>query len=408
MGLENNPYRRKARPAAKTANNKREQLKQRRLKARKLRQARDRRDEQLFDEGGEFNPQRYDSPLTRSATANRTDRRMFNKQGEINAVDDRDALLQACHLLNNVTKKNADKLSFYNPSTEPSMEVKKARMEVLAAALNDPTGEGFRIVGQELLNPIKEILDYEGFARKFMRVRKLGQSELFRIPKDVRAVAYVIGGDGETPESRINTEWIFPEEYKISSFPTVDQLDILQMNYDVLDRAQDTARQEIELNEDKAAIDLVNAASQAINTVTGFATLGVAAFEDVRYQVERHRLVVENFLINRQEQSDVVKTMSAAIDPVGERELLLAGYIGTIYGAQVLTTAGTGVEEVIPAGTFFATTGADYLGEMGIRQELMSEPFNKYPMGETVKGWAFFEYVGFGIPNATAVAKGEK
>jgi len=365
------------------------------------------RDERLFEGGGSFNPQRYDSPSSRSATASRTDRRMFDKSGQVNAVDKRDAMVQIHQLLNEVTKRNASALSFYRPDTESKIS-KDAKRDILAAALTDPTGQGFHIVGQELALPIKVILDYEGFARKVYRVRKLAQAELFRIPVDIRSAAFVVGQDGQTPESRIKTKWITPPEWKVTSFPSIDIQDIYQMNFDVLDRAQDTARQEIELQEDKAGISLIDEAAQAINAVTSFGSLGIVAFEAVRYQVERHRLMVENFLISRAELSDIVTTMSTLVDPVTERELLLAGYIGNILNAQILTAAGTGVEEVIPAGTFYATTGADYMGEMGIRIELFSEPYNKYVLQETVKGWAFIEMIGFGIANARACAKGMK
>ena len=369
----------------------------------------DRRDERLFEGNGEFNPQRYSHPgRDEIRNATKTSRRMFDKTGQINAQDNKDALTQISHLLNQVTKKNADKLSFHNVDDGSDKINKEARRDILAAALTDPSGAGWHMVGQELALPIKAILDYEGFARKFYRVRQLGQAELFRIPVDIRSVAYVIGQDGQTPEARIRSKWITPTEFKIASFPTVDIHDIYLLNFDVLDRAQDTARQEIELQEDKAGIAALDAASTAINTTTTFASLGIGAFEDVRYQVERHRLMVENFLINRAELSDIVKTMSTAVDPVTERELILAGYIGTILNSQILTAAGTGVEEVIPAGTFYAVTGADYLGEMGIRMDLQSEPFNKYGFGETVKGWAFCEIVGFGLVNARSCSKGSK
>jgi len=381
----------------------------RRMAARSPSRFTDRRDERLFEGNGNFNPQRYSHPgRDEIRNATKTSRRMFDKTGQINAQDNKDALTQISHLLNQVTKKNADKLSFHNVDDGSDKINKEARRDILAAALTDPSGAGWHMVGQELALPIKAILDYEGFARKFYRVRQLGQAELFRIPVDIRSVAYVIGQDGQTPEARIKSKWITPTEFKVASFPTVDIHDIYLLNFDVLDRAQDTARQEIELQEDKAGIAALDAASTAINTATTFASLGIGAFEDVRYQVERHRLMVENFLINRAELSDIVKTMSTAVDPVTERELILAGYIGTILNSQILTAAGTGVEEVIPAGTFYAVTGADYLGEMGIRMDLQSEPYNRYAMGETVKGWAFVEIIGFGLVNARSCSKGSK
>jgi len=375
----------------------------RRLAARKRAKFQDNVDEQLFDESGEFNPQVYD--YSRQAKNNR---RMFDKQGNTNAWDDRDALVQANHLFNHVTKKNANRLSMYNPDAPSEKMSREAKMKIMAAALNDPTGAGFHMVGQELALPIKAILDYEGFSRKIYRTRKLAQGELFRIPKDVRATAWEVGQDGMSYESRMKTTWITPNEFKVTSFPTVDVLDIYHMNFDVLERAQDTARQEIMLQEDKAGITLIDRAARTDSETTTFASLGVGPFEDVRYQVERHRLFVTNFLVNRAEVSDVVKTMSANVDPVTERELLLAGYVGTFMNAEIITAAGVADQEVIPAGTFYAVASPDYLGEMAIRAELISEPYNKYPLQETVKGWAFYEIVGFGIPNSRSAAKGQK
>lgn len=378
-----------------------------RMKAQRRNKFADKRDESLFDGGGDFNPQRYDHD-SRIRNAANPNRRMFDKHGNINAVDKKDALTQIYHLLGNITSKNADKLSFSRVRGDEPQMTKEARRDILAAAIKDPSGQGFHIVGQELALPIKAILDYEGFSRKVYRVRKLAQAELFRIPVDIRSTAFTVGQDGQTPEAHIKTKWITPSEFKVTSFPTIDIMDIYHMNFDVLDRAQDTARQEIELREDKAGIALIDRASQADNIVTTFASLNVGAFEAVRYQVERHRLMVENFLISRAELSDIITTMSGFVDPVTERELLLAGYIGNLLNAQILTAAGTGVQEVIPAGTFYATTGADYMGEMGVRVELFSEPYNKYSHQETVKGWAFCEIIGFGIPNPRACAKGKK
>lgn len=379
----------------------------RRLYARK--EAASRKDEANFDETGNLNPirgQMKGGEVTRQnikqALGVPKAARMFSDKGEINAYDKKDALVQAAHLLQNVTRTAGARFSHEEGIS------KEARREVLARALKDPTGEGFALVGQELLLPIKELIDYEGWARKLYRVRPLGQGELFRIAKDVRAAAFIVGQDGQSVETRLYGKYIQPSEFKVTSFPSVDIEDIYQMNYDVLDRAQDTARQEIERKEDQAGLALIDRAAQAVNPVTTYATLGIAAFEDVRFQVERHRLIVEKFVINRQELSDVIKTMSTQVDPVTERELILAGYIGNILNAMIITSAGSGVQEVVKPGDFYALTGADYMGEMGIRVELFSEPYNKFVNQELVKGWAFAEIIGFGIPNPKSCAKGQK
>jgi len=361
-----------------------------------------RKDEKMYHEGT-YNPHAFGGRTELGQAVASPDSRMFDKKGQINAYDNKDALNQIAYLLNGLTRETPVRQA----RREDTMS-KEARRDILLSALKDPTGEGFAIVGQELLLPIKDIIDYEGWARKIYRVRPLAQGELFRIAKDVRSTAWVVGQDGQAIESRVYGRYIQPSEFKIASFPTVDIADIYQMNFDVLDRAQDTARQEVELQEDKAALALLDRAAQTVNAETFFSTLSIGPFEDVRYQVERWRLVVEKFLINRAELSDIVKTMSASVDPVTERELILAGYIGSILNAQIITAAGTGVEEVVPAGTFYAITGSEYLGEEGVRVELFSEPFNKYSNQELVKGWAFAEIVGFGISNSRSVARGTK
>jgi hypothetical protein len=403
MAHPNNPYVRAA--AALPAPRAAAAQPQRQAPPLSLRRTASRDGQALAGQNGEFNPNAFGGRNNGAAVADPKNR-IFNKAGQLNAWDRRDALTQIAYLLQNVTK-TAGMRDFSRQAGESQMD-KQARMQVLAAALQDPTGEGFAIVGQELLLPIKDIVDYEGWARKVYRTRPLAQGELFRIAKDVRATAWVVGQDGQSIESRLYGRYIQPSEFKVTSFPTVDIEDIYQMNYDVLDRAQDTARQEIELEEDKRGLALLDRAAVTVNSTTIFATLGIAAFEDVRFQVERHRLIVEKFLIARAELSDIIKTMSAAVDPVTERELILAGYIGNVLNSQIITTAGTGVEEVVPAGTFYAVTGSEYMGEMGIRVELFSEPFNMYAQQRLVKGWAFGEIIGYGIPNARSVAKGTK
>lgn len=361
--------------------------------------------EQMYDQDGQYNPHAFGGEGWRNgiqAALPDPRNRIFDKKGTLNAYDSKDALKQIAYLLQNASRESRQ-ARFARQGSQMAPE---QRRNILAAAVQDP--EGFQILGQELLLPIKDMVDYEGWGRKLYRVRPLQQGEFFRLAKDVRSTAWVIGQDGQGIEARLFGRFVTPSEFKIGSFPTVDISDIYTMNYDVLDRAQDTARQEIALEEDKRARALIDVASQTVNTVTTFGSLGVAAFEDVRFQVERHRLVVEKFLIARQELSDVVKTMSSQVDPVTERELILAGYIGSFLNAMIITSAGTGVEEVVPAGTFYAVTGPEYLGEMGIRVELFSEPFNMFAQQRFVKGWAFGEIVGYAIPNPRSCAKGMK
>ena len=328
--------------------------------------------------------------------------RMFDKHGQLNAYDKKDALQQIAYLLRDVARDARGARMFRRASEGLDDNQKR----LVQAAMHDD--EGFKLLGQELLLPIKSLIDYEGWTRKCYRVRTINQGELFRIAKDVRATAYVIGQDGQGIESKMFGRYVTPDHFKLASFPTVDLEEIWEMNYDVLDRAQDTARQEIELEEDKRGLALIDQVSTSVNNAVGFGTLGIGPLEDIRRQVERHRLMVEKFLISREELGDIIKTMSTQVDPVTERELILAGFVGNLLSASIITAAGTNNEQVIPDGNVYALTGPEYMGEMAIRMELFSEAFNQFALYKTVKGWIFAEMVGFVIANPLSVAKGVK
>lgn len=367
-------------------------------------------DEQNFEAQGQaglFNPKRFagyaDQGSIRRAMSSPTER-MYDSKGEMNAWDNKDAFVQSAYLMNHVAKQSP----LTRISRQASSAEKEERRKILAAALNDPTGEGFALVGQELALPIKAIIDYEGFIRKILRVRTLAQGELFRIAKDVRATAYVVGQDGQALPARAYGTYILPDESLIASYVEVSLMELYQINFDVLDRMQDTARQEIELEEDKRGIRILDKAAQAFNSVSSFSTMSLSVLENLRYQVERNRLIVDKFLINRQELSDIEINMSGSVDPVTQREWNLAGYVGRFLGAHIMTVAGTGVEEVIPPGTLYAVTAPEYIGEIGIRIELFSEPYNNLVKQDASKGFAFMESFGMGIPNSRSVSKAVK
>lgn len=346
-----------------------------------------RQDEQNFGSDGQYNPARPDSR-----------ERLYNRAGELNASDNKDAFAQIRYLQDQMQKQSP----FGRMARTASVAEQTERRKVLAAALND--AEGFALVGQELALPIKMMIDYEGWVRKVYRVRTLAQGELFRIAKDVRASAWVIGQDGQAKASQLFTNYILPDEAMIASFVEVNLMELYQANFDMIDRGTDTARQEIELEEDKRGVRLLDRAALT-NVVSTYTTMSLAVLENLRLQVERNRLMVDKFLINRAEIADIQINISGNVDPVTQREWNLSGYIGQWLGARFMTATGVGVEEVVPAGTIYAVTAPEYLGEMGIRMELFSEPYSQLPNHQFSKGFGFAEIVGFGIPASKSVAK---
>lgn len=356
--------------------------------------------------GEEFNPMNVGKAGKSGNLSRSASERMFNNRGEINASNTTEVLNSIKHLLDGMADGSYDiERSASYAGEGVSAQESEA---ILREAFSDPSSEGFRQVGQGLLNPIKEVIDYEGLARKIFAPRTVKAGEVVRYDKDVYVNAWVIAEDGQTPQSVVEGRYVYPPEFEVTAYPSIEIKDKYRAQYDILARTQDRARMAIEYQEDLAAINLLQSGANASNTTTFFATLNLAALESIRYQIERHRLICDKFIIHRQEVSDLVNTLSTQVDPVTQRELIMAGYIGTVLNAMIVTTAGTQTFEILDPGSVVAVTAPEYLGGMPIRVELFSEPVNEFMEGRPRQGWFWYELISQVLVNPAGVAIGTK
>jgi hypothetical protein len=356
--------------------------------------------------GNEFNPMNVGKAGKSGNIQVSAAERMFNNQGEINASNNTEVLEKIKHLLDGMADGTYDVQRTASYAGE-GMSVAESDA-ILREAFSDPSSEGFRQVGQGLLNPIKEVIDYEGLARKVFAPRTVKAGEIVRYDKDVYIRGWVIAEDGQTPQSVVEGRYIYPPEFEVTAYPSIEIKDKYRAQYDILARVQDRARMSIEYQEDLALINLLQAGANATNTTTFFATLNLAALEGIRYQIERHRLICDKYIIHRQEVSDLVNTLSTQVDPVTQRELIMAGYIGTVLNAMIITTAGTQTFEILQPGEVVAVTAPEYLGGMPIRVELFSEPVNEFMEGRPRQGWFWYELIAQVLVNPAGVAQGTK
>jgi hypothetical protein len=355
--------------------------------------------------GEPFNPKNF-GPAGRSGTRREAaTEKLWNNQGEVNANNTREVLEKVQGLLAGMSDGTYDVVNRSAAMDEAQSDT------ILRQAFSDPTTEGFKQVGQALLNPIKEVIDYEGVMRKTWAPRSVKQGEVIRYDKDVFVVAHVIGEDGMTPQSVVEGKYVYPPEFEVSAYPSIELKDQYRAQYDILARAQDKARQGIEYKEDLASINLLRAGGNIKNNTTFFASLNLAAIEAMRYQIERHRLICDKMIINRAEVSDMINTMTpAAVDPVTRRELMMAGFLGTILNVMFITTAGTNPYnyEILAPGEVIAVTAPEYLGGLAVRVELMSEPVTEFHEGRPRRGWYWWEMMALALIVPAGVALGHK
>lgn len=287
-----------------------------------------------------------------------------------------------------------------------AMEAHRKTAE-LNAALHDPTG--IAIVGQEMANPVREILDFEGIFRRILPVRPVKQGEVVRYDKDPYVIAYTLSRDARTPESRVRVSYVFPTPQEIGALITLELRDLYEAGYDVMARTMDRGRQAVEFREDKVGIGFLEKAVQSRKQMVYFSTLNLAAIEAIRYQVEKNRIPGDKLLINRRELQDIVSVLSSEVDPVTNRELVLSGYLGNVLNMPVLTSAGPdGKFEVVPPGTVYCVTAPTMLGGLPIWHDLASEPVNQFNTGRAVRGWFWYMFEAPVIINNRGVSKGIK
>lgn len=339
--------------------------------------------------------------------------KLFNTHGELNAANVQDALSQIV--------KYASIIEDLNPSnavqaSKPSL-TDDQRDEMIKQALM--TQEGKIALGQAMATPIRRNLDYQGVGRKALVVDPLPQGALPVYDRDIDVAAVVISSNGTAPESRVFGDRVTVPEFEIVSNPTVRIAEVKRRRFNVIDRAQQKARQEIQAQEDANVFAALEFAGQAENAPqalapialggTGVTSARAGALQksgmlNLKREIDRWDLVTSKYFLNINEFTDILDWESAgatgasAVDPVTQRELLQTGLYGHIFGADII------VSKIVPAGTAFAVADPEFVGVMPVRQDIEVLPADEPK--QLKLGWVVSEIVGIGIVNPRGVAVG--
>lgn len=332
----------------------------------------------------------------------------YGKQGQLNAGSVRDAL-------SNIVKY-ASILEELQPANtglaqQPSF-TDEQRDELIKRALM--TQEGKMALGQAMANPIRRNLDYQGVGRRVLVIDILPQGALPVYDRDIDVAAAVISSNGTAPESRIFGDRVVVPEFEVVSNPTVRIAEVRRRRFNVIDRAQQKARQEIQAQEDAnifAALDFAGDASLGgENTAQDITDAGLLKRDllSLKKQVDRWDLVTTKFLMNINEFTDILAWGSGGgqgsgggeVDPVTMREVLQTGLYAHIWGADII------VSKIVPVGTAFAVADPEFVGVMPIRQDIEVLPADEPK--QLKLGWVVNEIIGIGIVNPRAVCAGRK
>lgn len=334
---------------------------------------------------------------------------LFNTHGEMNATGIKDALAQIVKyatILENMEPANT------GLAQQPSFNDEQ-RDELIKRALL--TQEGKIALGQAMANPIRRNLDYQGVGRRVLVIDPLPQGALPVYDRDIDVAAVVVASNGAAPESRVFGDRVTVPEFEVVSNPTVRIAEVRRRRFNVIDRAQQKARQEIQAQEDANIFAALDYAADATlggeNTAQDIADAGLLKrdLSEIKVQVDRWDLVTTKFLMNILEFNDILNWGSGGgqaagvggeVDPVTMREILQTGLYAHIWGADII------VSKIVPPGTVFGTADPEFVGVMPIRQDIEVLPADEPK--QLKLGWVVNEIIGIGIVNPRGCAVGRK
>lgn len=130
--------------------------------------------------------------------------------------------------------------------------------------------------------------------------------------------------------------------------------------------------------EDKMFIMLLDKCAEESNNICKINKFNSSMFDTIQKMIELHRIVSSNFLINREQLSDIVRDseLKTTVEPTTERELIIYGYIGNYFATNIITSSSDIKEGPVASGTVYCLPHSDVLGSLKRSLELTYDESN--------------------------------
>jgi hypothetical protein len=266
------------------------------------------------------------------------------------------------------------------------------------------TEEGRIALAESMANPIQTSLLYQSIGRKLLVVDPLPQGALARYEKDIDSPATLISKRGQAPDVIIEGADFLVPTFEITSYPQIRLSQVKQRMFNIIDRAQVKAKNEISIQEDTQVFKAVDAAvptsgtaafNHLIATSSGRLTLDLinAAFA----KIEKHRLTVSKIVLNSARFADIRAWGKDYFDFVTQREVLLTGVFGRLWTSDIL------ISNLVPDSSVLVLAPAEFVGVMPVRQEITVIPADK--PSRLRLGWVVYEELGIAVVNPKGISK---
>ncbi len=250
-----------------------------------------------------------------------------------------------------------------NPVATPSISTTKS---LIARYSSTPRGRA--VMANKMTPSLRRFRDYSAVGRMAYLVESIEDGALPLYDKDPTVPAYAIGENGDLVEELISSERVAALMFVLGALPMIPFTLIREKRFDVIKRTIELGVAGIREKEDVRVFATMDAmASDSDNPHPDFAIAApfpADAVADAISVIRQHGLNCARIFINGRDYADFMKFDRDVLDPETQQGLLRSGYLGKVYGCQVIQS------RVVPVGTVYFCGEREYYGRMPIRQDL--------------------------------------
>lgn len=251
-------------------------------------------------------------------------------------------------------------------------------------------GQGRVQMAAKMTPSLRRYRDYSAVGRKAFLVEDLEDGALPLYDKDPIIPAYSVAEQGDSIVSLANSERVFAPLYEIASLPKIPLTQIRERRYDMIKRTIELGVAAVKEKEDVRVFATINALAEDADNphedIVVAAPLTADAIADGVAAIEEHGLRAARIFMNGRDYADLRKFDHSVIDQETMQALFRTGYVGKIYGCQIIRT------RVIDPGTVYICGEREYYGRFPVRTELTVITADK--PDERMVGFSIFEQVG--------------
>jgi hypothetical protein len=267
------------------------------------------------------------------------------------------------------------------------------------------TASGRAKLAASMVQPLRLRRDYTSVGRKTFLVEQLPDGALPIYDKDPNVTAYIVGEEGQNILAIQKPRRVIFPLFEIASNPEIPLTQVKERRFDLIERAQDLAKAQIQAEEDTRVFDVLDAVAAngfdnigATNAdVAAVAPLTPADLADAFARVERNDLRVARVFANALDYSDIRKWGRDVLDIEAQAALLRTGLMATVWGAQII------VSRRVPTGYIYVCTEPEFFGRIPVRTELSVLSADD-PKNRTI-GFSCFENLGIGCHNPLGLCR---